>query len=229
MMKLNPFQDSQILADWTASTLMSQGLDEIAYWRMLEYWMQVELYRAIQAGQADPWRHIGDYEHPYHTGMPLSGSKTQTKWIDLVLAEPSLETPESVVWIELKDIGRNEATTLNKAKSLGHDLAALWSLDPQITKDIWLKPNTNVMSKDRFNKEWSRYGQGLECKIHRISQIVLCHKELSEKVFPKEIKKQWIQSFEKKIKSTQPAKPLKIEYAETSKFHVYALVGQLGQ
>ena len=208
---------------------MRQGLDEIANWQMLEYWMQVELYRAIQSDRAGPWRHIGDYEHPYHTEMPLSRSKTKTKWIDLVLAEPSVETPESVVWIELKDIGRNAANTLKKVKDLGEDLAALWSLDPQITKTYWLKPHTSVVSKDRFDKEWSRYGHGLDCKKHLISQIVLCYRELSEKVSLNEIKNQWIQSFEKKTKSTLPAIPLEIKYAETSKFHVYALVGRLGQ
>ena len=60
---------------------MDKGIDDIADWRMLEYWMQVELYRAIQSGTGGSWRHIGDYEHPYFTDHPKSGAKTNTKWI----------------------------------------------------------------------------------------------------------------------------------------------------
>jgi len=38
-------------------------------WRMLEYWLQVELYRAVENGAATTWRHLGEYEQPYFTDL----------------------------------------------------------------------------------------------------------------------------------------------------------------
>ena len=75
---MDTFSDSQALANWTASILRAGRIDEIASWRMVEYWFQVELYRAAQSGKAGGWQHIGNYEHPYHTDLPRSGSKTNT-------------------------------------------------------------------------------------------------------------------------------------------------------
>jgi hypothetical protein len=79
MLTLEPFSDSRVLADWVRDVLLRSRIDEIASWRMLEYWFQVELYRAIESAKAGAWRHLGRYEQPYYTNLPRSGSKTNTK------------------------------------------------------------------------------------------------------------------------------------------------------
>jgi hypothetical protein len=64
---------------------------------MLEYWFQVELYRAVQIGASSSWQHLGFFEQPYYTELPRTGSKTNTKWIDLVCASPNAIEPELIL------------------------------------------------------------------------------------------------------------------------------------
>ena len=119
-----PLQNSRALAAWAASVITAAGkIFEVAQWRMLEYWMQVELYRAVQSGYAGKWKHLGDHEQPYFTMLPRTGSKYNTKWVDLVFAEPSLKQPRQIVWIELKDIGRSQHRLQANASGLGQDLS----------------------------------------------------------------------------------------------------------
>ena len=108
---------------------------------MLEYWMQVEIYHAVEKGQAGNWRHLGYYEQPYYTSTPLSGSKTNIKWVDLVFVSPNLEKPKRIIWIELKDLGRSTDRIISNAKVLGHDLAALYHLNTVETKRVWMTPH----------------------------------------------------------------------------------------
>lgn len=151
-MQLTPFSDSNTLADWAAENLGVRGIDEVSEWRMLEYWFQVEIFRLAQSCMAGTRHHIGNYEQPYHTELPRSGSKTKTKWIDLVLANPAPEAPEAIVWVELKDLGRSKSTTINNAKGLGHDLAALWALSPDKTKRLWLSPQPHSIDRGRLDE-----------------------------------------------------------------------------
>ena len=81
MNQTNPFANSENLSQWVASALKTRGLDDLYQWQMLEYWMQVELYRAIESSQAGNWRHFGNYEQPYHTNCPRSGSKNPIKYV----------------------------------------------------------------------------------------------------------------------------------------------------
>jgi hypothetical protein len=121
---------------------------------MLEYWMQVELYRAAETGNAGAWKYLGEYEQPYYTTIPRSGCKSNTKWVDMVLAEPLLQSPRRIAWIELKDVGRSKLTLAANLKGVGHDLAALYTLLPQKTKEIWLNPLPHAIDRGRLD-EWS--------------------------------------------------------------------------
>ncbi|MDZ7736892.1 MAG: hypothetical protein U5P41_12925 [Gammaproteobacteria bacterium] len=225
-MNMDPFVDSMTLAAWSADMLEQKGIDEIARWRMIEYWFQVELFRAIQAGKAGLWSHIGDYEHPYHTEKPRQGSKTKTKWVDLVLAQPKLDSPNSIVWIELKDLGRSKATAINNAAGLGRDLAALWALDVEQTRKIWIDPLPHSFDRGRL-EEWQQYGPKLTRASHRIAQIVLCHKSLCSSVSSKMIQQRWIQSFHSRLAGSDPKVSFEIAEAETDQFLVLALVQDL--
>lgn len=222
---MDPFTDSQQLANWTASILVARHLDEVANWRMVEYWIQVELFRAVQSGSAPDWHHIGDFEHPYYTGLPKSGSKTNTKWIDLVFSRPNPKTPETVVWCELKDLGRSRATAKSNAKGLGIDLAALWALDPIKTKELWLNPPAH--SKDRGRLlEWNQSGNGLAKAKHMISQIALCHKSLCAEMAVELMKELWLSSFASRTGVSLPSNSYSIATSETGKFVVFGLVGE---
>lgn len=53
---MDPFSDSQALADWTALILRAGRIDEIDSWRMAEYLFQVELFRAAQLRKAGAWQ-----------------------------------------------------------------------------------------------------------------------------------------------------------------------------
>lgn len=222
---MDPFFDSQALANWTASILRASRIDEVASWRMVEYWFQVELYRAAQSGKAGAWQHIGNYEHPYHTNLPRSGSKTNTKWIDLVFAESRPESPSKVVWCELKDLGRSQGTAENNAKGLGHDLGALWAIDPKQTKELWLNPMPHSLDRGRQN-EWNRFGHGIDGGTQMISQIVLCHKSLCAELPLQRIKELWLGSFVSRSKVSQPLASFSIEVSETDEFAVLGLVGK---
>ena len=224
---VNPFADSDSLAAWASQTLAARGLDEVAKWRMVEYWFQVELFRAVEAGQAGTWRHIGDFEHPYHTALPKSGSKTKTKWVDLVLGTPCIRSPEAVVWIELKDLGRSANTALNNARGIGHDLAALWACDAAATKDLWLNPAPHSLDRGRV-AEWAELGPGIACPNQLLAQIVIAHKGLSIDSASEAIKRAWLGSFSSRTGVLAADANYEISQAETDAFTVYALVGVVG-
>ena len=220
------FNSSVALSVWSANTLQRRGIDEVARWRMLEYWMQVELYRAVQDGDAGAWRHVGDFEHPYYTEHPARGSKLKTKYIDLVLAEPCPSAPARVVWVELKDLGRSHTTLSTNAKGLGHDLAALWALSPSRTKELWLSPLPHTIDRGRF-EEWRQFGPGIASGQHLIAQITLCHKGLLSNVADVEVKSQWLDAFQYRSGSGDWGGAYEIATAETEQFVVFALVTSL--
>ena len=222
----DPFRNSSELAAWAAEVLLSRGIDEVAGWRMLEYWVNVELYRAAQEGKAGPWRHLGNYEQPYVTDHPRPGAKTPTKWIDLVLAEPILTAPERVVWMELKDLGRNVDTVRKNAKGLGLDLAALWRLRPVETQQTWLDPPKHAIDRGRLG-EWNTLAPGLQQARHLISQIVIVPTPESALISPDELETIWLSSFAVRAKVDHANVIAEIGRAATQKFAVHALVRDL--
>ena len=70
----------------------------------IEYWFQVELYRAIQSGSAGPWRHLGTYEQPYR--QSAIKTKTGWKWADFVLVRDQDDGQRKDLWEEPKGRGR---------------------------------------------------------------------------------------------------------------------------
>lgn len=225
-MPADPFSSPSVLAAWTAGLLSGRGIDEVAKWRMLEYWLQVELYRAVEAGAAGAWRHLGDYEQPYSTDQPRSGSKTNTKWVDLVLAEPALDAPDRITWIELKDVGRSADTLEANAKGLGQDLAALWSLRPLETQQIWLNPPPHVIDAGRL-PEWKAYAPGLLKAKHLIGQIVIVPKSAQNSISADVMEKMWLDAFEQRTKSKHTKVGVVIGRADTRSFTIHALVHDL--
>jgi hypothetical protein len=222
----DPMSSSTEIAEWAANVLSARGIDEVATWRMLEYWLQIELYRAVEAGAAGAWRHLGAYEQPYFTNQPTSGSKTKTKWIDLVLAVPTLESPDRIVWIELKDVGRSAHTLVSNAKGLGSDLAALWSLRPLETQQTWLDPPSHAIDRGRL-LEWNKYGPGLLNAKHLISQIVLVPKSAWQSISADEMENLWLGAFEQRTKVKRAEAGIVISRAETKTFTIHALVHDL--
>ena len=68
--KSDPFSSSKALSEWSSRILSAQGIDQIAHWRMIEYWIQVELFRAVESNHGGAWRHFGTFERPYYTISP---------------------------------------------------------------------------------------------------------------------------------------------------------------
>lgn len=197
-MDINPFSSSDALASWASAILVDQNIDQIASWRMLEYWMQAELYRTATNGQAGAWKYIGEYEQSYHTETPRSGSKTNTKWVDLIFGELENELPKRVVWIELKDLGRSKGTMEANLKCVGMDLAALYGLRIPETRQLWLNPPPHAVDKGRQN-EWNSISPWLDVSEHLIAQIIIVPHSLIEKN-PDEISKIWLDAFEARAK-----------------------------
>lgn len=222
----DPFLSSDALAEWAAEVLSARGIDNVAKWRMLEYWVQVELYRAIEAGTAGAWRSLGEYEQPYFTELPRSGSKTNTKWVDLVIAEPSLDSPSRIAWIELKDIGRNHHTLVANSKGLGNDFAALWSLRPLQTQQTWLNPPGHAIDRGRL-PEWNAYGPGLVNAQHLIAQIVIIPKSAWQFFSPAEMEGLWLGAFKQRTKSKSFEARVVFARRDTRMFSVYAVVHHL--
>lgn len=220
----DPFSSSQALADWAVSILTEKGIDQISTWRMLEYWVQVELYRAIQAGAAGSWRHVGEYEQPYHTVLPRPGSKSKTKWIDLVVAEPVPENPRRITWIELKDIGRSQHTLKSNARGLGYDLAAVFTINPSLTRKIWENPGIYDIDRGRLS-EWQRLAPGLEKAVHLCAQIVLVPHYYLENSGDKELIDVWLKTFRSCIKHLGLDPSMVIARQHTQNFILFALVG----
>jgi hypothetical protein len=226
MKSSNSMSSSAEIAEWAAKVLSARGIDEVATWRMLEYWLQVELYRAMEDGIGGVWRHLGEYEQPYFTDRPNSGSKTKTKWIDLVFAVPPLNSPNSIIWIELKDIGRSAHRFVKNAKGLGDDLAALWSLRPIETQQMWLNPPSHAIDRGRLS-EWKLYGPGLLNAKHLIAQIVLVHKSVRQLISADEMEHLWLSQFEQRTKSKRSEVGIVISRAETKSFTIHALIHDL--
>jgi len=225
-MTTDPFENSETLSAWTSDVLVQRGIQEVAKWRMLEYWMQVELYRAVEAGHAGGWRYLGEYEQPYYTKIPRSGRKYNTKWVDMVLAELNLDSPGRVVWIELKDVGRSEHTLEPNLKGLGRDLAALYTLNPIKTKEIWMNPPPHAVDKGR-QEEWNFCASALDVDDHLIAQIVIVPQVMVNEVGGQFVSHNWLDSFEKRATVESTKHGIHIAQTDRGGFSTFALVAPL--
>ncbi len=220
---IDPFQNSQTLANWAANALEKAKIDEVTDWRMLEYWMQVELFRAAQNGDAGQWRHLGTYEQPYYTNSPRSGSKFNIKWVDLVLAEPDFVNPSRIAWIELKDIGRSPHRLKSNAASLGQDLAALSMIDPLRTSEVWQNPPEHVVDRGR-HEEWGKHQIILSTASHIIGQIVLVPGMFANQVDLSLIFQHWTKTFMSRLGNKRLQNQLAFGKADLNRFVVVGIV-----
>jgi hypothetical protein len=225
-MSIDPFESSESLANWVGRQLDAKTISAVANWRMLEYWLQVELYRSAMLGEAGPWRHLGDYEQPYYTESPRSGSKYKTKWVDLVFAEPNLMNPERIVWVELKDVGRSSDRIEANLKGIGQDLAALYQLNPTKTKELWTDPPPHVVDRGRFD-EWGRYSGGITGARHLISQVVIIPRALAKDVGDERIVDIWLRAFEARVNGPQITQDLDIHRFDGERFATFGTVSPL--
>lgn len=216
----DPFSSAKDLASWAASILQARGIDAIADWRMLEYWMQTELFRALRLKKAAEWRHLGDYEQPYFTRIPRA--KSETKWVDLLVGHERDGVLDRVIWTELKDLGRNTRTVATNAAGLGKDLAALWGIHKAGTLDQWRNPPARAVDRGR-QEAWKMLADATEHADWWFAQIVLMPRQGFESISDNFIQEPWIGEFEKRAKP-QGSLPT-IDRAGTRAFTVYALVG----
>ena len=109
---------------------------------------------------------------------------------------------------------------------MGHDLAALWALNPTKTKELWLNPLPHSIDRGRLN-EWNKFGPNLEHGEHFIAQIVIGPKSVEGGMEPEEIIETWSRSFLQRTAGTAPAQAPEIKFKDTEKFNVYGLVSIL--
>lgn len=222
-MSIDPFLGSDSLCQWAAGVLIDAIIDEISDWRMLEYWAQVKFYRAVQDGRAGNWEHLDFYEQPYFTSNPRSGSKSDIKFIDLVFIPPQ---PERTIWIELKDLGRSPERLRDNAIGLGHDLAALYGLDPEQTKVVWLDSSLHVVDKGRTG-EWLKCAASIDGLNHYICQIVLAPKALIHEAGKALVIENWRRTFERRAQAPITDNQLEISDSKAQDFAIFALVAPL--
>lgn len=226
----HPFDSSASVAAWAATVLRERGIDHLADWRMLEYWMNVELYGALLGGRAGAWRHLGQYEQPYVTRYRVPGRKTDTKWIDLVLGWPSSTSPSRVIWIELKDLGRNPSTLVTNCKGLGKDLAALLGIRKPDSLVQLRQPTEFSVDRGRL-KEWSDLADAIEAAEWWIGQVVIVRKETMGGSTADDLVRHWRDGFERRLKNNRPPvrAPMLAEIAQdtTDEFIVFASVKRL--
>ena len=184
--------------------------------------MQVELYCAAQDNKAGVWRHVGDHEQPYYTGVPAPGRKSKTKWVDLLLAEPNPKSPKRIVWVELKDVGRSEHTLKANSVGLGHDLAALYSINPSESKKLWLDPHASRVDKGRV-EEWKECTPALDCDDHLIAQVALAPRGFQTEM----VVELWHQTFAKRAGVSAGDAKIIIKQSDTNQFAILALVSRL--
>ncbi len=113
-----------------------------------------------------------------------------------------------------------------KAQGLGHDLAALWSLRPLETQQLWFNPPAHVFDHGPL-QEWKKYAPGLLKAQHFISQIVIVPKAAISNISIGDIEKFWIGAFEKRTQITSDDVGFDISRAQTMSFTVYALIRDL--
>lgn len=215
---------SASMAAWVAEVLTFRGIDEIADWRMLEYWFQVELYRAVSQGYAGDWDHLGDYEQPYFTRAPRA--KSNTKWIDLVFRSPREGPVERTLWIELKDLGRNANTLRINATGLGKDLAALRGIDRDKTLHQWTNPPAMAVDRGRL-AAWMVQADAAAAGTWHLGQVAIVLKDSLNLVPADEIEQLWIAESQKRCMQLTgdgvPHTAATVSRAETDKFVVLAV------
>jgi len=90
---------------------------------------------------------------------------------------PHRPSQHPIVWLELKDVGRNPDRLNDNAWALGKDLIALYEIDPTETAKAWRNPPDWVKDAGR-TEEWSTLVSGLEASKFCVGQIVIAKKGL---------------------------------------------------
>ncbi len=211
---IEPFDDSSNLAFWSASKLSMAGVDELARWRMLEYWMQVELFQAIET--CEGLSHAGCYEQPYFTKYSRTTSKTNYKWIDLLI-----QSEREMCWVELKDLGRSSLRVKENSKGLGFDLAALTGVEIEKTVNGLIDPPPHIIDKARL-KEWAELAEKVSKVNHSIAQIVMAPKSITD---VGSILEWWSDSYTRR---TGVAYVSDFGQAETKEFWIIGTIQSLG-
>ena len=185
---------------------------------MLERWAQVELYRALCTGGAGRWSHLGAYEQPYNTDRPIS-RKTPHKWADLVCVAPREGTPEALVWIEMKDLGRNVDCWRPNLRRVGMDLAALLHINVESTVTTWRNPPVGVRDKGRRD-EWESLADQLPHTRQIAGQIVLAQRTAVETFGEALLRQTWVRSYRAAGGDTDPT----IAVADTAHFRIFGVI-----
>lgn len=225
---IETFSNSQQLAKWSAEILKGAKIDGITDWTMLEYWFQVELWRAVKLGTAGEWKSMGGFEHPYYTHFKKGNAKINWKWIDLAFAEPNLEQPRRIVWLELKDLGRPGIRLIPNSQGVGRDLAALVGLDIEETLKGWGNP-TDYIKDNNTKIELPKLANGIRSSKpkHYIGQIVIMPKNKLVSNKEDEIMMHWEKSFKNNTKNNIKIQEMnikdKIARSDTDQFAVFAL------
>lgn len=155
---------------WIKSVLHERRVSEVISWRMLEYWLQVELFRSLNRLIFDDFKAEGTYEIPYVTSYsPRNREKIGVKWSDLL----AINRKESLaIWFELKDLGRSVNRLEYNAKGVGKDLVSLYKLSWKETLNELRNPR--VTSKDVNRKEeFLKVADDLEQCRHMLGIVVV--------------------------------------------------------
>ena len=221
-----PFDSAAGLAAWAAEVLRARGIDAIYDWPMLECWARVELFRAARVGEAAPWKPSGGYEPPYVTRIPRA--RPETSRTDLLFAKDLDRAPERVLWLELRDLGRDPGTVNTHAANLGEDLAVLWGIDKAATLKQWLHPPVSAVGLAKA-EEWKRTAGETANAQWGFGQVVIVAKRRFESVPERHIAGLWLKAYEHRVETTTgicPERPV-VEWAETKEFLVSALIEAL--
>lgn len=161
--------DLNRVLDWVTRVLEEQKVQEVASWRMIEYWFQVELFRSLRSSGLPGYDPVGEYEIPYATDFaPRTPSKRGVKWADLVALDR--EHGHSL-WFELKDLGRAKSRWRFNAKSVGADLASLAMIRWAKTKSQLRAPGPMVKDAGRTD-EWKRAADLLD-GVTNVSGVII--------------------------------------------------------
>jgi hypothetical protein len=129
-----------------------------------------------------------------------------------------------VVWLELKDLGRNAKTMQNNCKGLGHDLAALATINVENTIQTWISPPSHVIDRGRI-PEWTSYAQGMVHAKHWIGQIVISSLSLEDHLSPAEVKALWLGEYSKRTGLSSES--VHISDQSTRCFRIYSLLYEI--
>jgi len=219
----NPFINSFSLGQWVKNILSKSRIDTISEWRMLEYWIQVEIYRNLLEEDWVSWKPVGDYEQPYYTRNPHLGSKSNWKWADLVIWRKRNGKNE-MLWFELKDLGRSKERLDDNIKQVAFDTVALKGFDAFKTLEGWLEPPEVIRDKGRI-KEWKSNSFIFDGANHRFAQVILIPLHFADTSDEhNNIKTTWNKFLMDILKNTNVNITHNINVSTTQKFSIFSII-----